>query len=93
MLLSSVHNVTYVSGFEVPVRGRGRETRMGRTPALCATRGARDGTKLAHRIQGERVESEGERRLDQNLVFPAPSTAPHRIHSAPSVLEQTSLAS
>ena len=40
MLLSSLHNVTYVSGFEVPVPvGAGAETAYGASLALCAARG------------------------------------------------------
>lgn len=41
ILLSSLHNVTYVSGFEVPVPvGAGAETAYGPSLALCAVRGA-----------------------------------------------------
>ena len=45
MLLSSLHNVTYVSGFEVPIAvGAGAETAYGPSLALCAARG--DGSWL-----------------------------------------------
>ena len=39
VLLSSLHNVTYVSGFEAPIPvGAGAETAYGPSLALCAAR-------------------------------------------------------
>ena len=66
-LLSSIHNVTYISGFEVPIPvGAGAETAYGPSLALCATHG--EGSWLitsASNGGAAPVQS----RLDKTLIF------------------------
>jgi Xaa-Pro dipeptidase len=67
MLLSSIHNVTYVSGFEVPIPvGAGAETAYGPTLALCPTRG--DGSWLIA-SSANAANAKAQSRLDQTCVF------------------------
>ncbi len=67
VLLSSIHNVTYVSGFEVPIPvGAGAETAYGPSLALCAARS--DGSWLitsASNGGAARAQS----RLGKTLIF------------------------
>ena len=67
VLLSSLHNVTYVSGFEVPVPiGAGAETAYGPCLALCAAR--ESGSWLITSASNAAAASE-QSRLSQTLVF------------------------
>ena len=64
MLLSSLHNVTYVSGFEVPIAvGAGAETAYGPSLALCNARS--EGSWLIVSAANAAAQS----RLSNTLVF------------------------
>lgn len=67
VLLSSVHNATYVSGFEVPIPlGAGAETAYGPSLALCATRDASSWLVTSASNAGAAREQS---RLSQTLTF------------------------
>ena len=67
MLLSSIHNVTYVSGFEVPISvGAGAETAYGPTLALCSARD--DGSCLVVSAANANA-AKAHSRLGEALVF------------------------
>ena len=69
MLLSSLHNVTYVSGFEVPVSlGAGAETAYGPSLALCATHDARNASWLVVSAANA-TAAKAQSRLAETLVF------------------------
>ena len=67
MLLSSIHNVTYVSGFEVPIPvGAGAETAYGTSLALCNARGAGSWLIVSNANSGA---AKAHSRLDATLTF------------------------
>ena len=66
-LLSSIHNVTYVSGFEVPIPvGAGAETAYGPSLALCA---ARDQGSWLITSASNGSAARAQSRLDKTLIF------------------------
>ena len=69
MLLSSLHNVTYVSGFEVPVPvGAGAETAYGPSLVLCATHDAHNASWLIVSAANA-TAAKAQSRLAETLVF------------------------
>jgi len=67
MLLSSIHNVTYVSGMEVPIAvGAGAETAYGPSLALCAAKGSGSWLVVSGANAGA---AKAHSRLDQALTF------------------------
>jgi len=69
MLLSSLHNVTYVSGFEVPIPvGAGAETAYGPSLALCTTQDTHTGSWLVVSAANA-TAAKAQSRLAETLVF------------------------